>query len=50
MFKNKMLCYIMNISYFVLVDDITFIINNHKEWIDIFYEVSDFCLDNHVLC
>lgn len=50
MFKNKIMCYVMNISFSIPFDNIRFLIYNYNEWVDVFNEVSDFCLENHVLC
>uniref|UniRef100_A0A6C0LKN7 Uncharacterized protein n=1 Tax=viral metagenome TaxID=1070528 RepID=A0A6C0LKN7_9ZZZZ len=42
MFKNKTICVPLNtVSAFV---------DNYKEYVEVFYEVSDFCLENHILC
>ena len=54
MFKNKILSYIMNISYFIPffipLQAIRSFMDDYKEHVDVFYEVSEFCLENRVLC
>ena len=54
MFKNKIMSCVMNVSYFipffVPLDAVRSFIDDFKEHIDTFYEVSEFCLENHVLC
>ena len=58
MFKNKIIRYPMSISFFVPfcipffvpLNALRVFVDDYKEYVDVFYEVSDFCLDNHVLC